>query len=280
MYNDMTGSLPEVLAMDFQKSLEVYPCSYKPELKTVEGYTPGTVRSHLPLEEKALWFYTYCQENGFGGRIDTSNYQIHPVTFSNGTTGWFVTVRADIYLNERLIGTAVAGQVASLDSEMNLDLVLQYASGIAKNRALCNAGFGLISGTDRDASGGNGGGNLPPEGLSTPQIPNGQPAPSMAQNAQQIPNGPDGSPFLFGSNSPSPSPVNSGENQEIMWAKSVTCTLNRTTRSGTLKGMRMGDVLATNPETIYWIATNYQTENEMKKAARILLPEAKRACGK
>lgn len=289
MYTDMTGSLPEVLANDFQKSLEVYACSYKPQLKTVAGYTPETVRSHLPLEEKALWFYTYCQENHLEGRIDTASYQIHPVTFSNGTPGWFVTVRADIYMNGKVIGTAVAGQVASLDNEMNLDLILQYASGIAKNRALCNAGFGLISGTDRDASGGNGSACASSGAFPSPVQPNGQPAPVMAQSqptqtpaqsAPSIPNGQDGNPFLFGGNPPGSAPANPGESQEQMWAKGVICTLNRTTRSGNLKGMRMGDVLATNPETILWIAGNYKTDNDMKKSAQILLPEAKRVCGK
>lgn len=150
IYNHTNDSFKRI----FAKSLKVHQCSYDPtlDLKEFPESNPGTVRCHLPLEAKALMFFQYCEEQGKVGRIITSDYKMETFTTPQSGLLCFVTVKADIYIDNLLAGSAVAGQCCDIGSTASMDTVIQFTSGLAKSRALSNAGFGIVSGTDVDAS--------------------------------------------------------------------------------------------------------------------------------
>lgn len=145
--------VPESFNHLFQASLQIHPCSYDPtsDLKPFPGNDENSLRCIMPLESKATRFYLYCEEHQKTGRILTSDYHIDTYSTPEGLTG-FATVTAQVYIDDTLVGSAVAGQSFLIGNHKEMDCVLQMASGLAKSRALTNAGFGTVSGTDLDSS--------------------------------------------------------------------------------------------------------------------------------
>lgn len=291
MYTNNSGIIPEVIQKAFSKSLEVYPSSYKPELRVVDGYYPGTVRCNLPLEEKAMLFHAYCYENKKVGTITTSNVSMQQFALTNGAQLLFVTVTADVLIDDKMVGSAVAGQQCFLDNFHDMDSIVQYASGIAKSRALSNAGFGIISGSDFDASGAeqNSSGLTP--GMQTP--PTQQPVTSN----HSVPASTDASKNVAGNASAAqqkpaqgktPPPVSPQPNAQmtipgtmppsadpVEAAKNVICDM----RGPDVNGKRMGDILTANPKKIIYIAETWKGNGPVKEAAKVLLEEAKKYAG-
>lgn len=147
--------IPDTIRKSFERSLVIRSCSYKPEIKVVEGYTPGTFRTTIPLEERLGHFLVYCEEKGKEGSIVVTRHEKEEFFLTSGAKGWFYPVQADVILDGKVVASDIAAQACLLDNLADLDSVVQVASGIAKSRALAAAGFGgLVSGADFYFNGG------------------------------------------------------------------------------------------------------------------------------
>lgn len=286
MYFNNSGVIPEAIQAAFDKSLEVYPCSYKPIPRLVDGYTEGTQRCQLPLEDKALMFYTYCKEAGYQGRIDTSDYTVNTYNTPNGVVV-YATVTANVYMSGTLVGSAVAGQSCYLGNIQELDSLIQFASGVAKSRALSNAGFGIVSGSDFDATGGQNGNQTPPAGnlYGAPAgdcQQNGAPGYNQyhGTNQEKPPTGQHISKPAPGGYIPDPpadctqQTISGMDEDPLAKAKAVVIDIN-----GYYKGQRMGDLLAQKPSQILWYADTWKGSGPVKDAAKALRAEAAKICG-
>lgn len=284
----------------FKESLQVHPNTYDPTLDLREnpGDTPDKVRCYLPLEAKALRFFTFCEENGKQGKIYTSNY--HMETFSTAEQGLlaFVTVNADVYIDDSLVGSAAAGQCCRIGDFSNpLDRIVQVASGLAKSRALSNAGFGVVDGTDVDSSAlpasQNGAYNYAPATSVNPAgyMPSNQGyiPPNPAQNAPSsgtstaasMPNHGYGQPVQ---SSAVPGAAQGqidmfhqlgGQNDPLTQAKTMLYPL-----AGNYQGQTLGSLNTRTLEFLANKATNDPAVEAAVQAAKLILQDRNKANGK
>lgn len=298
MYTSNSGVIPEAITKAFEKSLEVYPCSFKPELRLVEGYYPGTARCNLSLEFKMLWFRTYCTETKKVGAIHVKDTSTREFKLTNGAPMMMVTCHAEVIIDNVVIGSDIASQQCSLDNPQEVDSIYQVASGLAKSRALSNAGFGTISGSDFDVTGAGQATQNPPQmpqspsTTSTNQAVNNPAGPAPAnsrggnvapppavknQQGSQVPpmppqsqpQAPNGSQMIIPGTEPP------ATEDPLAAAKAYICTLN----GPTVRNKPLGHILATEPSTIIRIAKNDRYAGGLQEAATALLPLALKATG-
>ena len=254
MDNSMTNNIPQ---NSFQASVALFPSSYKPTPRICDGAEGEAPRQFLPVEEKAMMFFAWCKESGKRGRIDTSDVDLKVL----GAVAW-VLVTAVVYIDGEVVSKATAGQGVTIGNMDEMDRGIQMASGIAKSRALTNAGFGVVSGIDVDP---DLPGSMPAENYTAPvnaPMPDAAPAGPATMNPPQVnPEQPQANP-----EQPQADPVAA--------AKAVVCTVN-----GRYKGMTLGEVLLQSPRNIVYLAETYPQEGALKDAAKLLVPEAKRRMG-
>lgn len=139
----------------FEDAKKVRPCSFNPTpyLKTTDATETRGPNVFLPLEAKRTWFYTYCQENGMKGMILVSDPVINFELSNNSNFRFgFVSGKCNVLLNGDVIGSATAGLAFSIDNLVEMSNVIQNVTGTAQSRALSNAGFGAVSGTDMEVT--------------------------------------------------------------------------------------------------------------------------------
>lgn len=292
MYQQIYNHTNESFKQLFDASLKIYPCSYNPtsDLTELPGRKEGTVRCHLPLEAKALRFFTYCQENGKCGKILTSDYRMETFTTPQIPLLGFVTVDAKVYIDDILVGSATAGQSCDISNSADMDNVIQYTSGLAKSRALSNAGFGVVGGTDVDASLGAipSGANQPttmgtdPAGNPTAPIGNGSPGFQNygSQNSTGYTPAPGVSYPSAAAPAGDPSQVNlfqqlGGQIDPLTQAKTMPYPLN-----GQYKGQSLGSLNTRTLEFLANKATNDPIIEAAVQAARLVLADRAKASGK
>lgn len=234
----------------------------------------GSVAAFISSDSKSILFYDDCAKNGKTGRIINDEVAFHPF----GPDFVLVEAKAYIYIDDVLKGSAVAGQMFQVGSP-DMDRVVQFASGLAKTRALSNAGYGVVStvsipgtpntpGPDISGFQGNPGMEYPPP---LPPVPQPAPAPGTMPGGFQgvYPNVPTSTGTIA---APAPTSVsgNPAANDPTAWAKAVIWPAKRKS---------LGELLATEPTNIRWIAENMRQDNDVKRAALVLYPEACRKLG-
>lgn len=294
MNENNVGVIPKEIQETYEKSLELYPNSiYKPKLHVTSGYSPGTLRGFNYSEEKLMRYHGYCFQNNKRVRIDTyeveREYRDVQAPGSPVRTMVIVTGFASVSIDDYIVSKAAASQVCFLDDISAMDSIVQLTLGMAKSNALSNAGFGVYSGPDFEASGA--------QSQEPPEYPQGAPRYGVPSGnaGQQAPSNPSAPP----QQNPGPAPAghqpgqamgtagaqqNPGNQQQVIpgmtqdpiaAAKAVVCTKN-----GRTKGMKMGEVLATNPKDIIYMAEQWNRPGDpSKEAAIVLLNLAKKACG-
>lgn len=277
----------------FQESLSVHPSSYDPtqDLRELPTDKTGTVRCHLPLEAKALRFFRYCEENNKLGRICTSNYRIDPFTTAEAGLVIFVSATAEVYIDDILVGSAAAGQACRVSDGGDIDNIIQFTSGNAKSRALTNAGFGIVSGTDVDATLRPVSGNAPmpfivgpsdPTAGFQPSVQGGYP-PNPAANAMPTVayQPPATVPNIGNPNAVQTDPqVNlfqqlGGQNDALTQAKTLPYPL-----SGYYQGKTLGSLNTKTLESFVSKPHSDPTVVTAQNAAKLILEDRKKANGK
>lgn len=257
----------------FAQNLAIRACQYNPT-ENFESVTDefGT-RKILALPYKLLWFHTYCAEKGIEGYVESDDFSITAYE-SSGTA--IVTARARVIMNGKVVATGSAGKSFILNNSNMMDGAVQAATGSALSRALGNAGFGTISSNELNGSAPV----VPDPNQQNAPLPytfsagNNCTAPTNCNNpgTSSGPSAPDQS-----SSSPAPAPDQQSflpQPDPIAAAKAVICPC------GPKKGMPYGEVLAIAPSQIIWIAENWKKTGPELDAAKALLDEAKKKCGK
>lgn len=276
-------TVPEKLVQALAINTNIFPCSFNPtELVEFAAGDPdrGTPPvSFLGSGAKRLWFYSYCQSQNKQGRIIPDV----DITFNtmelNGAKYGYALAKADVYIDDVLIGSAKVGQAFNMNSLYEMDNVVQLTTGSAVSKALTNAGFGALATTEMDAaptlhpSAQNGNSFYPQDGNDLPFNYGAAPA-AAAPNATPsavTPNIPPAPPSA-GIHAPQHQPSKA----ELMeMAKQEPWPLN-----GVDRGKTLGELLATKPSSIEYLALKWSGEHRSKDAAKLLLPEAQRAMGK
>ena len=143
--------IPQEWMALFKAGNSIRPCSFDPTPflrpgDVVEGRAPSV---HLPLDAKRVWFHTYCNEQGVKGYILCGEPKINfDLTHSNGAKIGFVTCDCNIVIDDVVVANACAGLAVFVDNITDLSMAIQNCSGTAQSRALSNAGFGAVSGTE------------------------------------------------------------------------------------------------------------------------------------
>lgn len=247
-------------AFNFNRSL--LQGNFEPTLQG-EVREDGTCALFLSADSKAAMFYSDCQARGVVGRIINDE-----VTFSQFNDFVIVTAKCYIYVDDVLRGTGVAGQVFQIGQSIIMDRVVQYASGLAKSRALSSAGFGVISSV-----------NVP-----APEKPNPEPAGDPADSEM---------PFTMSDPAPAVAPVQTPATNVIpvsqpapntIPAQQVSANEDPTMAARNVYWPKyrqtLGELLAGNPGAIIWAAETMTQGGDLKEAAKLLYPEACRLTGK
>lgn len=267
--------------MDFTSMVKLSgkarPCSIQPEdLITTETNADGSAFAFLSYQSKALWFWTWCAENGKSGWIDDGDIEVHPLSESVA----MVIAKATIYIDGQYAGHS-SGSKAFLTADVeSLNAVVQAAATTAKSRALSNAGFGAVCTSKLD--------DIPqllPDYLQNPvtqpsitattmpqavpaypPVNPGTPRPAPAMQAPQSMPVPQPTAVLAPmAQAPALDPVAAAK-QIVYPGKGINC------------GKTLGTILQTKPKDIKWIAEKYP-KPEIQAAAKLLEPEANRLLG-
>ena len=293
------------------KALELRMCAFNPEwaFQVNVNYNNFTYDVVMRPEAKALWFQTWCSEQGHVGQLECQTEKIEVIGDK-----LIVVANAKVFIDMQLVSSDVASRVEMLSNPAGLDSAVQMAASYAKSRALSNAGFGACCSKydipfEPDNTGVPAGDaplpfTMPAGSWDQPSVPaplpqqyaNG-PMPGSAYNAvpNGIPNGaPNGMPqgYQCGMPGMGGSYPNPGYGQQpavqsqpangmapvtqdpVIAAKAMVWT-----GSGENQGKTLGEILATQPNLIIWMAGKAK-DASLKKAAQMLLPEANAACGK
>ncbi len=268
--------------MDIQNAIKlsrtVRDCSFDPEQWYDQEFEQdGTPRMALRSSSKQMWFYTYCKEKSLQGQIYTSEPVLQ--IFGNGTA--MVIVTATVYIDGKVESTASAAQGFEVNDTRAMDVVVQTASTFAIGRALANAGFGIIGGYLLP-------GNEAPQNpvaaqpvinpVASPVVNRGNPAvvqPAPAPQGQQHTVTAAVPQQMSLMNDTVTSPVPAQPTDKLAWAKTVVWQ-----GRGSASGKTLGELLATQPKQICWIAETWNGTGEIKEAALLLLPEAQRLTGR
>lgn len=263
------------LAIAMSKALR--PCSFDPSqfYESEFDQQAGIERKFLSNTSKLMWFYTYCNENNLMGQVLTSE----PVLQNFGNSV-LVTVTATVIIGDKTESTASAAQSFTLNDTFAMDRVVQMASGSAIGRALGNAGFGVFSSYDA--------GTPPYPPMPTGSFDGMMPPPQVAPpaHAQNVrPQAAPQSPVHPGGNQPqdygypiAPQPsanAAAATNDPIAMAKNLVWN-----GRGIYQGKSLGEILATAPKQIIWLAETWNGAGALKDGAIALLPEAKKLTGK
>ncbi len=266
---------------------QVRQCKIQPDtLLTQESNSDGTVVSYLPYQAKALWFGIWCVEVGKTGWIDDSDVTIQPVSDSVA----MATVKATVYINDQVAGRAVGSKAFFLNDVAGISAVVQAAGTVAKSRALANAGFGVVSSSKPEEP------PIPlPEYLlgqqNTPKSE--EPVSQMPVSLSPTPNygnytpmeapmapGPGPAAPNLGGYAPAPQmPMNPAPAGPLPGMDPVTIAKQTVYPGrGIYSGKTLGEILASSPKQILWIADKYPNPT-VKEAASLLVPEARRLTG-
>lgn len=249
-------SLPQEVNDAFGWNTKLVKTSYNPMIQA-EQRMDGSVSAFITTESKAILFFEDCKANGKTGRIINDEVTLMP--FGEQV---MVLAKASVCVDDVVKGTAVAGQSFRIGCVEEMDQCVQFASGIARSRALTNAGYGVVSGVTIPAPGGN-----PPQGTvpgssATEGAVTGNPA-SAPTGATFAGNPASGAIMSPPGGTPAP-------NEPSVWAKNVIWPTKRKT---------MGELLAMSPKDIKWAAENMREDSDVRRAAVILYPEACRLLG-
>ena len=239
-------TVPEHAVYAFSLSQQLTESDYIPPLLDGDIGADGLPSVYVSGDSKALMFFDYCRKKGLNGRIINDEVQLHLM----GEFG-LVAAKAYVYIGDMLLGSGAAGQTFKVGNIPEMDCTIQTASGLAKSRALSNAGFGIVSQFKLQPQGGQ---------LPVGSIPAGNPpAPATGSPVQQ--------PAAV----PVPVPAQAVQEDPLkLWAKGVFWPREK---------MTMGELLATNPKRILWAAESMPGNGDVKKAAKLLYREACRLTG-
>lgn len=259
----------EVLAA-FEWNTKLVQSNYMPMIQA-EQRQDGTVSAFITTDSKAILFFEDCKAADKIGRIINDEVTLTPF-------GEYVLVlaKASVCVDDVVKGTAVAGQTFRIGCVEEMDQCVQFASGIARSRALTNAGYGVVSGVTIPAPGGS----PATEGAApgSPATVGNAALPFQTDNLPGVATGnlaslPTGSTFTGNPASGSFVPPPGGTpfpNDLSVWAKNVNWPTKRKT---------MGELLAMSPKDIKWAAENMREDSDVRRAAVILYPEACRMLG-
>ncbi len=242
--------IPPEWAALFNMAKSIRPCAFDPTPHLVpgevaEGKAPSV---YLPLDAKRVWFHTYCTEKGVAGRIHCGEPKINfDLAHSNGARIGFVYCNCDIIIDDVVVANATAGQAVFVDNLGDLTMAIQNASGSAQSRALSNAGFGAVSGTDLVADNCNGadacGENIPLPFTTGGDDHTNEPAPVATKNygATNIEPKSATAPVVKAEPNPTATiPVAAPVFDELAKAKATVCRV----RSRDWEGKSFGEILA------------------------------------
>lgn len=294
--------LPQPVYEAFGWNKKLVNASFEPMIQA-EQKMDGSVSAFITTESKAILFFEDCKANGKVGRIINDEVTLTP--FGDRV---MVLAKASVCVDDVIKGTAVAGQTFQIGNVEEMDQCIQFASGIARSRALTNAGYGVVSGVTIPAPPLNLGdpanagnpelpfrtdnlaGTVPgnPASVSAPTATGGYPVPDTVGNPSSAPAGyAPGNPAENPAVTPgypipgmagTPAPVPPGyapgvapvPNDPVIWAKAVRWPQKKKT---------MGELLAMSPKDIQWAAENMRQDSDVKRASMILYPEACRMLG-
>lgn len=267
-----TTQLPEEVMAAFGWNQKLVTSGYMPMIQA-EQRMDGSVSAFITADSKAILFFDDCKANGKVGRILNDEVTLMPF-------GELVMVlaKASICVDDVVKGTGVAGQTFRIGNVEEMDQCVQFASGIARSRALTNAGYGVVSGVTIPAPGGD---------PSSPVQSNEPGSPATAGNSalpfrtDNLPGSATGTPasgtagttFVGAPASgavvspPGGAPV---PIDPLAWAKNTLWPAKR---------KMMGELLAMSPKDIKWAAENIRDNSDVKRAAVALYPDACRALG-
>lgn len=263
-------NLPQEVNEAFGWNTKLVSSSYTPMIQA-EQRMDGSVSAFITTESKAILFFEDCKANGKVGRIINDEVTLMP--FGEQV---MVLAKASVCVDDVVKGTAVAGQSFRIGCVEEMDQCVQFASGIARSRALTNAGYGVVSGVTIPAPNGNP--SDPPQG-SIPGSPAGNPVlPFRMDNlpgAVPSPQAPVTAGTTF-AGTPATAPAvpphgaAAAPVDPLAWAKNVDWPTKRKT---------MGELLAMSPKDIKWAAEYIREDNDVKRAAVALYPDACRILG-
>lgn len=250
-------SIPEESKKAFEWNQRLAQSAYQPPMQ-VEMRADGSLAIFISADTKAVLFFDACQKAGKEGRIINDD-----VTFNQFGDMVMVQSKAYVYIDDVLKGTGVAGQCFRIGAESDMDLVVQYASGLAKSRALTNAGYGVVSSITIPGN--------------SPALPcsNDSPLPFMVGNLPENASSPAGG-CVMPSQTPSVTPAmmpaampqqmpSVNPNDPTVWAKGVYWAAKKAT---------LGDLLTTTPKVIKWAAETMAQDSDIKRGAVILYATA------
>lgn len=260
-------SIPQEAMEAFAWNQKLTKSNYIPPLQG-EAQDNGLLSVFISADNKAILFFDDCAANGKTGRIINDEVTLHPV----GQDIMMVQAKAYVYIDDVLKGSAVAAQAFHVTEIPVMDRVVQYASGIAKSRALTNAGYGVVSGVMVP---------MPNENPApAPDYGSGPVHPSQIVPGFQMPsNGgftgaansvPAGQPMMAVPTGATMPGNGSNLNDSLVWAKNVVWGAKKKT---------MGELLNTSPRDIQWAAESLNQNSDVKRAALILYPDACRILG-
>lgn len=271
----------------FQKALQVRPCNTFdpiPAMQVTEySDRPGYGDITMKPEGKALWFNAWLAQNNLQGKIMTEVAGFQQIT----PEILLVYAKATVIIGGDVIAEDVAGRAVMVTDLYNLDNAIQIAASVAKGRALSNAGFGACCSAYNVELGADlstiqfGNEVNPPLPFVYPNqqnMPQGSPSPapqsvSVLSSAQQVMQSSTGTNASQTGGKQLPR-VFQGESDEILRAKAMIWPYN-----GQYKGQTLGEILATRPNQIIWMATKC-TDAAFCNAAKLLLPEANAQTGR
>ncbi len=236
-------NIPDFMKEAFDYSKDLTESQYTPPL--IDNFeADGTRTVYVSVDSKALLFFDYCKRNNLNGRIVNDEVLLHPM-------GDFVLVEAKayVYIEDVMKGSGAAGQSFQIGQVADMDFAIQSACGLAKSRALSNAGFGIVSQF-----------KFFPQNFGSFDSQGDSGSSDSQQSSKQNPHNATGN-TAAGKNT---------EADRIAWAKSVTWPREKRT---------MGQILATEPGKIKWVWESMSGNGEVKQAAGILYPEACRLLG-
>lgn len=262
-----SASVPDEVKNALAWNSKLVDSEYVPPIEG-EIRTDGSVAAFISADNKAIMFFDECKRTGKCGKIINDDVTFH----SFGADLVMVQAKASIFVDDILKGTAVAGQVFRIGDVEVMDRVVQYASGLAKSRALTNAGYGVVSAVTIPAPSGS----LDPAGSGQPGA---QSVPFQADNLQTGLNAQRvGNSMGYGGNMDFQSPVAApaapqpAADDLIVWAKGIHWPKYK---------KYMGELMLNGDgiKAIIWAAEKMSANNDIKKAALILYPEACRLAG-
>ena len=259
-----------------QESAKIRPCGLNVSDYVVSDINADqSVSKFLTADFKALWAQSYWALKGMDASIECDDVTVQEF----GSRG-LVVAKCRIIVDGTVIASAAAGRSFPIpgalpnanpaEEALTMDSAIQSAASVALGRALSNAGFAPVWRTST------------PGEYFGPEQPDNKLSPAPAQPAPM--EGYIELPFTMGGNPPpapvQPAPVN-GNAPRVNAPTPMTMEQAKTVKypfRGRNQGKSLGEVLATDPKSIIYLAEKGQDEFS-RNAAAMLLPQAKQMCG-